>query len=406
MPLYRYKGTDKYHNPVNEVIQAKSIEHAKKIVKRREHNLLNIREVPPTLFERIKINIVNMTPVNQDKIVVITKQLATNITSGIPLIRALQVIGENEDDKSLRRVLESVTKDIRNGNKVSTALAQHSRFFPPFYVAMVRTAEHTGKLGEILHILAGYMERDLHFQKKFKAAMTYPIFLLVATLGLLFFMSCFFLPIFSQIFADIGLKLPLSTRIVLGVADILKNPLYAGIFLFLIVAGLILFKYFLKYRHFKKKCERFMLKIPVLGKLVTKVYLTRISQALSIMYSSGVPFLRSLSITKEVANNELYKEALENINTSVEDGATFADALSFEKLFPDFFVRIIRIGEATGTMNQSLYKISEFYGKEIEQTLEQILLLVEPLIVIIMSITIGFVIVSVLMPMYQIVQQF
>lgn len=406
MPKYTYTAVDNSQKTITDTISASNLEHAQSIIHKKRYKLINIKELPLPPMEKLKIILSRFSLSNQEKLAIFSRQLAANLTSGIPLLRAFEIITENEADTRLKKVLESVTWDLFVGNKLSNALSKHPQYFARFYVAMIQTGEETGMLHKTLSILSDFCEKDLTFRKKLKAAMTYPFFLVGAATGLFLFLSFCFLPLFGNIYNNLGINLPWSTKLLLNISSALKQPIWLLIILFsffLVFARL----YFLSKTFWgRARLEKIMLGFPVLGKLISRVHLTRLSLTLSILTSSGVSFIRALEITGEVSEIELFRSAMNRVIPQIKQGILFSEALEDEAIFPHFFIQLIRMGEQTASLVRSLEKISEFYNREIIFTLDQILALIEPVIVIIMTVIMGFVIVSMFLPMYQVIQQF
>lgn len=334
--------------------------------------------------------------------VVFTRQFATMINAGLPIVRSLHILSEQTTNKKLKEVIEAVMKDVEAGLSLSEALAKHPKVFNRLYVEMVRAGEIGGMLDEVLLRIAAQLENDQELRRKVKSAMAYPTVVLVLAAVIAAAMLIFIVPIFAKMFADLGGSLPLPTRIAMGLSSILTSPfgLLLGVAL---VVGVFLFLRWKKTDTGRKVWDRAILKFPAkIGDVVQKVALARFARTLGTLTAAGVPILQALEITATSSGNHVVERALLNSRDSIREGFPIYKPLESEDVFPPMVTRMVAIGEETGDLDGMLAKIAEFYESEVDATVKALTSIIEPLMIVIVGSIVGGIIIAMYLPMFKI----
>lgn len=325
-----------------------------------------------------------------------TRQLATMISSGIPLLECLEILTEQAQTPGFRNALANVIDDIRGGSDLSAALGKYSKIFSTIYVSMVRAGEASGQLDEILSRLADYLEATAKLRREIKAAMTYPVVSMFLVFGITGFLMIVIVPKFKEIFDGLGVELPSVTKAVMGASMFMKNNVTI---MFLMIASVIAsFMFWKKSKSGQKIWDRFILTMPIFGNLFRKVALSRFSRTFSTMIKSGVPILGCLEIVGDTSGNTVIKRAVSHAMDSVRQGETLAGPLSKESVFPPMVTRMIGIGERAGALEALLGKISEFYDQQVEAEVKGLTSLIEPVLIAVMGFLVGGIVLAVFLP--------
>lgn len=334
---------------------------------------------------------------------VMSRQLATMVGAGLSLLRALTILAEQTESKKLGKVIGIVRTQVETGASFSEALAKHPETFPPLMIHLVRAGETGGFLDEALESIAGTFEADVKLRQTIKSALTYPVVVLVMAIVATIGMILFIVPVFEKMFADLGGELPLPTQILVVLS---KNMVWM---LPLFLIGLGVFTWWWRKHKNDDKVRAFVdplkLKLPVFGDLMRKVALARFARNFSTMTRSGVPILQALGIVGETSGNWVIIQALNKVQDSVRAGRSVSAPLAEEAIFPAMVTQMIAVGEDSGSMEQMLGKIAEFYDEEVQATTEALTSLVEPLMIAVIGIVIGGMIVALYMPIFTIFNQ-
>ncbi|MBX7258569.1 MAG: type II secretion system inner membrane protein GspF [Candidatus Hydrogenedentes bacterium] len=332
------------------------------------------------------------------QLVVMTRQLSTLIDAGLPLLRSINVLIAQQKPSKLKDVLFEMSTDIQGGTTFSEALAKHPKYFDRLFVNMVRAGEVGGMLEVVLNRLAIFMERRQALKRRVKGAMVYPIAVMIIATGIVLFLLSFVVPQFAEVFGDFGAKLPWMTQFLIDVGDFV---VFKWWLMLLYVNGTIIgIKLIAKIPITKRIMDRVVLKMPLVGDLVTKVAVARFSRTLGTLITSGVPILQSLRITKETIGNEVVENAIQKVHDSIKDGDTIAAPLDEAKVFPAMVVNMIDVGEETGSLDSMLMKVADIYDAEVEIAVETMLRLMEPMIIIVLGGIIGFIVIALYLPIF------
>jgi type IV pilus assembly protein PilC len=338
--------------------------------------------------------------VTDKDIVILTRQLATMIDAGLPLVQCLDILGSQTENQTLAKVVTQVRSDVESGSTFADALKKHPKVFDNLYVNMVAAGEAGGILDTILQRLASYMEKFAKIKKQIKSAMIYPSVILFVAVAVVALLMVIVVPMLAAMFAESGQVLPLPTRIVIAISNFLKG--WGGLILLIsIVGSIVAFVQWRKTEKGLKATDAIALKIPVMGDLIRKVSVAKFTRTLGTLLSSGVPILEALLIVARTVGNKVVEEAIVSTRQSVSEGKTLAEPLSKFAVFPPMVNQMIAVGEATGALDNMLSKIADFYDDEVDTAVATLTSMLEPMLMIFLGTTVGFVIVAMYMPIFQ-----
>jgi type IV pilus assembly protein PilC len=332
---------------------------------------------------------------------IFSRQFATMINSGLSLLRSLNILAEQTENKKFCVVIDQVRQDVEKGASLSQALSKHPKVFSKLYVSMVKAGEIGGVLDSVLLRLASTIEKQVELRGKIKSAMTYPVAVLALVVMIVVAMLLFIVPIFKTLYDDLGGTLPLPTRLLLGVSTVLKT--FFPVVVLVVVVLVWLLRRWINTDKGRAAWDAFKLRIPIFGKLVQKTALARFSSTLSALLRSGVPILESLDIVAETVSNEVVASAVRDTQVAVKGGESIAKPLSQHKVFPAMVTQMMAVGEETGALDEMLEKIGEFYEQEVEATVDALTSLLEPILIVILGGAVGGMVVALYMPMFQII---
>jgi type IV pilus assembly protein PilC len=331
-----------------------------------------------------------------------TRQLATLVDAGLPLLRGLRVLEKQERNANLKKILGELALSIEGGSTFSEALAQHPKVFNKLFVNMVKAGELGGVLEVVLKRLAEFSEKAQKIKGKVKAALFYPIAVLVVAVAIMILLMCFVVPKFKDVFSGMGMKLPGFTLLVLGISEIIKNNILAtlgGVIVFVIIFLLIINKTKLG----RLLWDKFQLKMPALGPVISKVAISRFTRTLGTLVSSGVPILQALTIVKETAGNVVISNAIVKVHESVKEGETITAPLEASGVFPPMVVSMVDVGEQTGAMPEMLLKIADNYDEEVDNAVAAMTSLLEPIMIVFLAVIVGSIVIAMFLPLIQMI---
>ncbi len=403
MPKYAYKALNKEGNEIFGVLQAESQALAINDVRTLGLFPTMVREARKSDERRARkekrgINELYFGGVKNKQIVVMTRQLSTLIDAGLPLLRSLNVLISQQKPSKLKDILTEIASDIQSGATFSDSLAKHPKQFDRLFVNMVRAGEVGGMLEVVLNRLAMFMERREALKRRVKGAMIYPAAVIIIATAIVTFLLVKVVPVFAEIFGEMGAKLPAPTMFLIAAGDFV---MYKGWLLWCIVCWTIIsIKLLSQFHAVRRVSHRVQLKLPLVGDLVTKVAVARFARTLGTLITSGVPILQALKITKETISNYIVQDAMDKVHDSIKEGDTIAAPLDETKIFPPMVVNMIDVGEETGSIDAMLLKVADIYDAEVEAAVEGMLQLMEPAIIVILGGIIGFIVVSLYLPIF------
>jgi type IV pilus assembly protein PilC len=332
------------------------------------------------------------------EVVMFSRQLSVMISSNVPIVRALKVLVKQTENNSFKSIISDVADEVDGGAKLSQSLGRYPDVFSNFFIQMVRSAETTGRLDEILVYLADQSEKDYDMMAKARGAMIYPAFILCALGGVAVMMMVFVLPQITSIFEAGSAQLPLPTRMLMGLSGFVIKFWWL---LLLVVIGLVVgYRYVSRTEEGRKRIDLMKLKMPILSPIFSRLYIARFSRSLSTLLASGVTLTQSLDITGDVVGNTIYHQLIQDTIKQVEAGASITSVFVKSKDVPLMLSQMMSVGEQSGQLDKILSKVSDFYTRELENSLANLTTLIEPIIMVIMGVAVGFLVAAIIMPIY------
>ncbi len=339
--------------------------------------------------------------VSDKDIVVFTRQFATMIDAGLPLVQCLEILASQQDNKVLKKTLTEIRQSVEGGSTFAAALKQHPKVFSSLYANMVEAGEAGGILDTILNRLAQYMEKAMALKKKVKSAMIYPSTIVTVAVAVVIFLLVFVIPTFKAMFEGFGAALPLPTQIVLEMSRLVIAYFWVGIG---VIVGLIVaVRWWYGTSSGRINIDRFLLRLPIIGILLRKVAVAKFTRTLGTLISSGVAILDGLDITARTAGNKIVEIAVLKTRASIAEGKTIAEPLRDSGVFPPMVVQMIAVGEQTGALDAMLGKIADFYDEEVDTAVANLTALLEPMLMVFLGIVIGGVVIAMYLPIFKLV---
>jgi type IV pilus assembly protein PilC len=340
--------------------------------------------------------------ISTDDLVIFSRQLATMVDAGIPLVGALDILGDQVENKAFGEIISKMRSDVETGSSLSDALAKHKKVFSPLFINMVKAGESSGMLDEILDRLALYLEKTSSLQKKVVSALIYPAVVSAMAAGITLLLLLKVIPVFKEIFSGFGAELPRPTAILIAISDGLQK--YFPIVVIIVVAAVILMSRYLKTEKGRLRYDSMLLKLPIFGTLFTKVAISKFTRTLSTLIKSGVPILNCLEIVGKTSGNKAVEVAVETVRSNVREGESIAEPLARSKIFPSMVVRMVSVGEQSGELEKMLSKIADFYDEQVDTAVSGLTSLIEPLIIAFLGIVIGTIVICMFLPIFKLTQ--
>lgn len=397
MPTFVYKGRSRQGANVAGELEAPDQVSAINELRRQQLFVTSIREKA----KEIKIPFGIGGKVKDRDLAILTRQFATMIDAGLPLIQCLTILSTQSDNKILRDVTSRVAHDVEIGTTLAEALRQHPKIFNDLYVNLVEVGEAGGILDEVLRRLSVYIEKAAALKKKVKSALFYPATIISVAIVVVVFLLIFVIPVFAKMFEGFGATLPLPTLIVLKLSDLFRDYFY--VFFGLIFAIIFGFRTFYRTEQGKNTIDPVLLKLPIFGILIRKVAVARFTRTLGTLVTSGVPILDGLQITARTAGNKVIEKAVMATRISVSSGKTISEPLKSSNAFPPMVVQMISVGEQTGSLDAMLNKIADFYEEEVDVTVSALTSLLEPLLIVFLGVIIGVLVVAMYLPIFRMI---
>lgn len=401
--LFQYSAIDKEGNQKDGSIEAINVDIAISSLQRRGFIISNIVESEGK-SGFLQKNLTFLERVSNKDIVILSRQLSTLFEAQVSALRVFQLLATETENPKLARKLSEVVNDLQGGSSIAGALEKHPDVFSAFYISMVRAGEESGRLDEVLLFLADYLDRTYEVTQKAKNALIYPAFVISTFFVVMILMLTLVIPKITQILIDSGQEIPVYTQVVISISDFFIN--YGVILaIALVVGGFMLFR-FKQTPAGRESFDGFKLAIPYVGKLFRMLYLSRISDNLNTMLASGIPMVKSLELTKSVVDNEVYLRAIEGATEDVKSGASVSEAFSRYEEFPNILIQMIRVGEETGNLGEILATLAKFYRREVTNSVDTLVDLIEPVMIVALGLGVGTLLASVLIPIYNVSSAF
>lgn len=397
MRLY-YRAVTQDGKTIRGLIEARDIKDAANYL--RKHQLIPVK-IMPEASKGLAKYLPYLKRTNGNDLVFFTRQLSSMITSGLTLIQALNILKNQLQNPSMSAVVESIITDVEDGKTLSSSLAKHPSTFSPIYIALIKTAETSGLLDKILARLADNLEKKQKLQRTIKGALMYPAIIVIMMIVVTSVMMIFVVPQLTSMYTNLDIELPIMTQIVIGISEFMSN--YWLLTLAVIGGAVYYLRNWYKKPEGRKVIDGYMLRIPVLGNLLKQSIMADFTRTFSLLISSGSLVVESLTKSADVINNVHYKEAIALVAKRVEKGIDIGDAMGASPLFPPMVVEMTKIGGETGKLDESLLKASEYFEREVEESVKVMTTLIEPIIMVILALGVGFLIIAIITPIYNLI---
>lgn len=400
MAIYVWKGKNRFGDVVSGERVASSPDEVARILRREQISIMDIVRKK----NEIRIPFLKREKVKLKELAVFSRQLSVLIDSDLPLIQSLTILAEQTKNKYFTNVITKIKEDVEAGSTLNEAMRKYPKVFDDLYCNLVSSGEQSGSLDTVLRRLSDYIEKSVKLRSQVKQAMSYPVAILGFAVIVAIFLMWKIVPTFTQLFIEMGAEMPLLTMIVVSMSNFVgKNILFIFLSFF---AFFFSYKYLVKQPQSRRVIDRSKLRIPLFGELIKKVAITRIARTLSTLLSGGVPVLESLKISSSTAGNAIIEESVITARKRVAEGKNLTDALKEAGQFTFMFTQMVSVGEATGTLDEMLLKIAEFYDDEVSSSVSSLLSLLEPILLIGVGGLIGSIVMSMYLPIFSIMQQF
>jgi type IV pilus assembly protein PilC len=397
MPLYYYRAKSGPDKLVEGEIEAPDQETALKRIE--EKGFFPIKLEEKKIEKRLPSKL-TFKKINPRKITVFSRELSILLKSGVPILKALEFMGKQTEDKVFKTIIKGLYSDVKEGESFSSALSKYPKVFSPLYISMVKAGEDSGRLEEVLNILSFYRQQREDLISKTKVALIYPLIMLVVGIFTVIFMLTFVMPRLMNIFSQLGTQLPLPTRMIIYSSEFLKEK-----WLILVIIFVFFIFIYLKGRNrpqIRWLLSKWKLKTPFIKKFVLSKEIAHFSRTFEVLIRSGVSILKALELSIPVLNNEIIKQEFLKSAKDLKEGGSLGDSLKKSKIFAPFMVSLISIGEESGKLDQSLSELANIYEKNLEETIKVFLTFLEPMMILIMGGLIGFIVMATLLPIFQI----
>ncbi|MES2134897.1 MAG: type II secretion system F family protein [Patescibacteria group bacterium] len=396
--LFKYQAIDSTGAKQDGTIDAISRDVAITSLQRRSLTISSIQETETEKSSVFGSNITLFESVTNRDIVLLSRQIATLFEAQVSALRVFRLLASESEKPLLGRVLTEVGDDLQSGSPISKALSKHPKVFTPFYVNMVKSGEESGKLDQTFMYLADYLDRSYEVTSKAKNALIYPAFVIATFFVVMILMMTMVIPRISSILTDAGQKIPLYTQVVINISNFFVDY---GVFLLIlaVVGGVLLFRY-AKTPQGRASFSSFELAIPYVGDLYKKLYLSRIADNLATMLGSGISVVQAVDVTSNVVGNAVYADILQEVSVAVKGGGSVSGALEKRAEVPGIMVAMMRVGEETGELGSILKTLAKFYQREVSTSVDTLVGLIEPIMIVTLGLGVGILLASVLVPIY------
>ncbi len=397
MPVFKWKGKNSKNVLQKGELEAPDEKAVRASLGRRGITPVKIKKKPKDLFENVSF----LKPrVKESDIIIFARQFSTMIDAGLPIIQCLDILHNQQENKTFKKMLKQITESVEGGSTLADSLRKFPKQFDELFTNMIAAGEAGGVLDTILKRLAAYLEKAAKLKRQVKGAMTYPIIVLIVAVLVVAVILIYVIPVFQEMFTDFGHELPLPTQITVSISNFVKsNSLY--------MLGAIIIFFIAMSRLYKTEkgrlfLDKLSLKLPVFGILIRKVAVAKFTRTMATMLASGVAILEALDIVAKTSGNKVIEVALYNVRTSIAEGQTMAEPLSDTAIFPSMVCQMIAVGETTGALDAMLEKIAEFYDEEVDQAVSNLTAMIEPVMMVFLGTVIGGLVISMYLPIFKI----
>lgn len=401
MPTYVARARDSRGNAKNKTVKAENLREARSLLRDEGLFVLELKEAQPfSLNMDLDISFLSSVTV-KDK-AVFSRQFSSLVSAGVPLVRGLGILADQQTNPKLKKALLAVSNDVQQGGSLSESMRAHPEVFDNLYVAMIQAGEVGGVLEEVLERLAKVLEDAAKLEQQIKSAMAYPIAVAVLAVAVFLGMVIFLIPIFAGIFDQLGGKLPFFTQLMVDLSKFLRNPVNMVIVVGLVVALVFAYTTFYKTRVGREAIDRLSLNMPIFGDLIRKNAVARFSRIFGALSRSGVPILTSLEIVRDTSGNQVVANAIDATRDEIQTGGMISIALQRSKVFPNMAIQMISIGEETGELDSMINKVADFYESEVEAAVKALTSIMEPLMIVVVGGMVGSILVAMYLPLFRV----
>lgn len=399
---YAYTGKDRKGKMLKGTMNAGSKQEVAQRLREQGYYVVSIAEKKEK--QEIKLEFFQPKRVKLGDLVVFCRQMATMFESGLSLVETLEILADQTDNKVLKDVTRQVLQDVEVGKTLFAAMSAHPKVFPKLFRQMIKAGEAGGVLETVLNRMADHYEKELALNQKIKSALMYPMVIVFVAIGVVIFLMTAVIPNFVSMFAGFGRDLPLPTQIIISVSSWMQS------FWWVIMGGLaaliMAFKWYYNQPQGRFQVDSFLLRMPVFGPMLRKVTISQFSRTMSTLTSSGVPLLDALRIVEEVVGNQVIAKSLNDARSKLGEGVPLSRPLIASKNFPKMVTQMIHIGEETGALDTMLSKIADFYDQEVDSAVQGMVSLIEPVLIVVIAVVVGFIVISIMLPMFDMIAAF
>ncbi len=398
MPYFNYTIRDANGQTRQGKVEAPNAEELKKRLQAEGLQVLEVTEdrkaprVPAGGYGRVKLS----------DLAIFSRQFSTMLDAGVSLIRCLDVLQAQTNNARLRKILMDLSARVESGESLSRSMARHPKAFSQLIIGLIRAGEVGGVLEESLQRIAGFLEKDVELRRKIRSALTYPVIVLLAAIGIVIFLVTWLVPQFADLFKELGIKeMPAMTQFLIDLSALFTQRWYVVVISVIVI--LIAYKLFVSTRVGRRVADRVKLRIPVFGPLHHKIVMARFSRTMGTLLASGVPILQAMETVAGVVGNSVVSDAVIESRSRIREGEKIADPLQRSKMFPPMVVHMVSVGEESGSLDHMLNKIADFYENEVEMTIASLTAAIEPVMIVLLGFIVGFIVIAMFLPMIEVI---
>ncbi|CUU04092.1 type IV pilus assembly protein PilC [Armatimonadetes bacterium GBS] len=398
MPYFNYTIRDATGQTRTGKVEAPNAEELRKRLQEEGLQVIEISEdrkaprVPAGGYGRVKLS----------DLAIFARQFSTMLDAGVSLVRCLDVLQQQTNNARLRKILIDLSTRVESGESLSRAMARHPKAFSQLIIGLIRAGEVGGVLEESLQRIAAFLEKDVELRRKIRSALTYPVIVLLAAIGIVIFLVSWLVPQFANLFKELGIKeMPAPTQFLIDLSAFLTQKWY--IMIIAVVVVIIAYKLFVSTRVGRRVADRVKLRVPVFGPLHHKIVMARFSRTMGTLLASGVPILQAMETVAGVVGNSVVSDAVLESRARIREGEKIADPLQKSKMFPPMVVHMVSVGEESGSLDHMLNKIADFYENEVEMTIASLTAAIEPVMIVLLGFIVGFIVISMFLPMIEVI---
>ncbi|UBV43314.1 type II secretion system F family protein [Deinococcus taeanensis] len=403
MPVFEYRVRDRSGKVLKSQMEAESAVQVRDALRSKGLMIVEIKAPKTGLSADINIPFLDNRPPSLKQVAIFSKQLATLINAGVPLVQSMAILQKQIEHKGFQKVVKEMRTEIESGTPLSEAIAKYPKIFNRLYLNLIRAGETSGTLDTVLERIADFQEKELALRGKIKSALTYPVVVLVFAILITYFLLTTIVPQFASILSQLNAPLPLITKVLMAVSDFLRHR----VLILVGVCALVVFAYRQYYATPKGRIvvDDIKLRLPILGNLTQKSAIASFARTFGLLISSGVNIIESLEITKGTANNAIVEDSIENAKNVVMVGEQMSSSLATSKVFPPMVVSMISIGEETGSLDDMLNKVGDFYDREVDEAVDGMTAAIEPIMIVFLGSIVGTIVAGMFLPMFSIIGQ-